>query len=112
MSLETIIVVNTAPGCDTSVEQQVTVTGSECFIVRLPSSSNAIGPFDIYINSTGSTPYYVSVTRNELINGVVLCLGTPTATPTPTPTPTPPGPTPTSTSTPTPTPTIAVLDLI
>lgn len=104
MALETIICVNRADGCDTSVEQQVNVTGSECFIVRLPSSSNAIGPFDIFINSTGSTPYFVSVTRNELINGVVLCLGTPTATPTPTPTPTPPGPTPTSTSTPTLTP--------
>ena len=104
MALETIICVNRADGCDTSVEQQVNVTGSECFIVRLPNTSNAIGPFDIYINSTGATPYFVSVTRNELINGVVLCLGTPTATPTPTPTPTPPGLTPTNTSTPTPTP--------
>ena len=104
MALETIICVNRADGCDTSVEQQVNVTGSECFIVRLPNTSIAIGPCDIYINSTGATPYFVSVTRNELINGVVLCLGTPTATPTPTPTPTPPGLTPTNTSTPTPTP--------
>ena len=101
MALETIICVNRADGCDTSVEQQVNVTGSECFIVRLPNTSNAIGPFDIYINSTGATPYFVSVTRNELINGVVLCLGTPTATPTPTPTPTPPGATPSPTATPT-----------
>ena len=48
MALETIICVNRADGCDTSVEQQVNVTGSECFIVRLPNTSNAIGPFDIY----------------------------------------------------------------
>jgi len=39
MALETIICVNRADGCDTSVEQQVNVTGSECFIVRLPNSS-------------------------------------------------------------------------
>jgi hypothetical protein len=102
MSLQTIIVVNTATGCDTSVQQQVTVVGSECFIVRIPPGSNAIGPFDIYIDTTGSTPYYVAVTRDAMINGQVVCLGTPTATPTATPTPTPGIPS----STPTPTPTI------
>lgn len=44
MSLESIIVVNTATGCDTSVEQQVEVTGNQCFIVRIPAESNAVGP--------------------------------------------------------------------
>jgi hypothetical protein len=35
MSLETILVVNTASGCDTVVEQQITVTGPR-WIVRIP----------------------------------------------------------------------------
>lgn len=110
MSLQTIIVVNTATGCDTSVQQQVTVVGSECFIVRIPPSNNAVGPFDIYVDTTGSTPYYAAVTRDEMINGKVVCLGTPTPTPTisPTTTPTPStslGLTPTATETQTPTPT-------
>lgn len=100
MSLQTIIVVNTATGCDTSVQQQVTVVGSECFIVRIPPSNNAVGPFDIYVDTTGSTPYYAAVTRDEMINGKVVCLGTPTPTPTISQTSTP-----TSTSTPTLTPT-------
>lgn len=108
MSLQTIICVNTANGCDTSVQQQVTVVGSECFIVRIPPSNNAVGPFDIYVDTTGSTPYYAAVTRDEMINGKVVCLGTPTPTPTISQTSTPvvPTATPTSTSTPTPTTTL------
>lgn len=122
MSLESIIVVNTATGCDTSVEQQVEVSGYQCFIVRLPVDSDAIGPFDVYTGSTEEVAVYTDVSRNELINGVTICFGippsaspspTPTATPTPTPsitptiTPTPgvsPSVTPTRTLTPTPTP--------
>ena len=42
MSLESIIVVNTATGCDTSVVQQVEVSGYQCFIVRIPAESNAV----------------------------------------------------------------------
>ena len=87
MSLYTIIVVNTATGCDTPVEQQLTVTGCTSYIVRLSSSSNAVGPFNVYVNSTGSTPYYTNQTRTDMINGVVITLDcTPTATPSPTPT--------------------------
>jgi hypothetical protein len=109
MSLETILVVNTASGCNTIVEQQITVSGPSCWIVRIPSSSNAIGPFDVYIGSTGTTAYYTGQTRTEMINGVVVCFNlTPTATPTPsiTPSPTPtPSITPSNTATPTVTPT-------
>jgi hypothetical protein len=105
MALQTIIVVNTASGCNTSVEQQVTYVGSQCYIVRIPVGSNAIGPFNIYIDSTGSTPYYTSVVRNDMINGQVVCLGTALPTSTPTPTPTPGALTTTPTATPTPTPT-------
>lgn len=98
MSLESIIVVNTATGCDTSVVQQVEVSGYQCFIVRIPAESNAVGPFDVYTGSTGTTAIYTSVTRSEMINGVIICFGSP---PSPTPTPTP-----TITTTPTTTPTI------
>ena len=105
MALQTIIVVNTASGCNTSVEQQVTYVGSQCYIVRIPVGSNAIGPFNIYIDSTGSTPYYTSIIRNDMINGQVVCLGTALPTSTPTPTPTPGAPTSTPTATPTLTPT-------
>lgn len=115
MSLETIIVVNKAPGCNTEVQKQVTVTGPSCYIVRIPSSSNSIGPFDIYINATSEVPYATDITRQQMIDGYVVCFElTPTPTPTPTVTPsntptpsvTPPStatPTPTKTATPTPT---------
>lgn len=127
MSLETILVVNRASGCDTVVEQQVTVTGYQCFLVKIPPQSNALGPFDVYTGSTGTTVIYSAQTRTEMIAGVTICFGTaPSPTPTPTPTLTPsitptltptpsitpsvtgtPGssPTPTPTGTPTPTPT-------
>lgn len=123
MSLYSIIVVNTAPGCDTEIEQQFTVTACTSYVVKLTANSNAIGPFDVFVDSTGSTPIYSAQTRAQMIGGVVVsleCTPTPTpssATPTPTPTYTPtptctptsqtPTPTPTNTATPglTPTPT-------
>ena len=107
MSLYSIIVTNSAPGCGTEIEQQLTVTACTTYIVRLTSNSNAIGPFNVYVDTTGSTPIYSAQTRNQMINGVQVQLG-PCITPTPTPTPTPvtPTPTPTITNTPTITPTI------
>lgn len=106
MSLETILVVNRAAGCNTVVEQQVTVTGYQCFLVKIPPQSNALGPFDVYTGSTGTTVVYSAVSRNEMVAGVTLCFGTP-VTPTPTPTPTQtPTPTPTATPGITPTPTL------
>lgn len=109
MSLQSIIVVNTAPGCNNLIEQQVSADTCNNYIVRITPSTNAIGPFDVYIDTTGSTPVYSAQTRTQMINGVVVQLGpcvTPTPTPTPvTPTPTPSGPTPTPTPTTTQTPT-------
>lgn len=112
MSLFSIIVVNTTPGCDTQIEEQLTVTGCTSYLVRLTPNSNAIGPFDVYVDSTGSTPYYSAVTRDNMITGVVVtfeCSPTPTPTPTITPSVTPtsqtPTPTPTNTETPSQTPT-------
>jgi hypothetical protein len=102
----TILVTNNAAGCNTEIEQQLTVTGCTTYIVRLPLNSNALGPFDVYVDSV---LIYSSVSRNDMINGVVITLecGTPTPTPTPTMTPThqTPTPTPTNTTTPTQTPT-------
>jgi len=113
MSLFSIIVVNTTPGCNTEIEQQVTVTGCTSYVVRLTSNSNAVGPFDVYVDSTGSTPYYSAVTRTQMITGVVVtfeCSPTPTPTPTITPSVTPTSQTPTPTGTPaaTPTPTSTI----
>ena len=113
MSLFSIIVVNTTPGCNTEIEQQVTVTGCTSYVVRLTPNSNAVGPFDVYVDSTGSTPYYSAVTRTQMITGVVVtfeCSPTPTPTPTITPTVTPTNQTPTPTGTPasTPTPTSTI----
>jgi hypothetical protein len=106
MPLYSIIVTNNAPGCGTEIEQQLTVTACTTYIVRLTSNSNAIGPFNVYVDTTGSTPIYSAQTRTQMINGVEVQLG-PCATPTPTPTSTPqtPTPTPTITNTPTITPT-------
>ena len=110
MSLQSIIVVNTAPGCNNLIEQQVSADTCNNYIVRITPSTNAIGPFDVYIDTTGSTPVYSAQTRTQMINGVVVQLG-PCVTPTPTPTasPTPssvtPTPTPTVTETPSQTPT-------
>jgi len=115
MPLQSVFVVNTALGCDNFIEQQISADTCNNYIVRITSNTNALGPFDVYIDSTGSTPVYSAQTRDEMLNGVVIQLGpcvspTPTPTLTQTPTPTPSftpttTQTPTNTSTPTETPT-------
>jgi hypothetical protein len=118
MSLYSIFVVNKAPGCnDTTITQQLNVTGCTDYIVRITSNTNALGPFDVYssespIGLTGATLQYSAQTRTQMLNGVVVQIGPGCATPTPTPTPTvtpttqTPTPTPTITETPTQTPTV------
>jgi hypothetical protein len=113
MATYSILVTNNADGCTTEIEQQLTVTSCTSYIVRLTSNSNAVGPFDVFVDSV---IYYSAQTRTEMLNGVVVnldCL-TPTPSITPTNTPTPsitptigltPTPTPTVTTTPTETPT-------
>lgn len=120
MSTYTILVTNIAPGCNNEIEQQVSVTGCTTYIIRLTSNSNALGPFNVYVDND---IYYSAVTRNDMLNGVVVnieCV-TPTPTQTPTLTPTPsitpsntvtPTVTPTNTSTPTYTPTPSSTPLI
>jgi hypothetical protein len=113
MSTYSILVTNNAPGCNTEIEQQLSVTGCTSYIVRLASNSNALGPFNIYVDDV---IYYSAATRNDMFNGIVVTLAcvtpTPTVTPTSTLTPTPsatvgtsPTPTPTQTQTPSETPT-------
>jgi hypothetical protein len=108
MSLYSILVTNNAPGCNTEIEQQLSVAGCTSYIVRLTSNSNALGPFNIYIDDV---IYLSAVTRNDMLDGVVVALEcvtpTPTQTPTSTLTPTPSatvGTSPTPTQTPTQTP--------
>jgi hypothetical protein len=101
MSLHTILVVNNAPGCNTQIEQQITVTGCTTYIVRLASNSNALGPFSIYVDNV---LYGSGYSRTDMFNGVVVTLECVTPTPTPSPTGII-GTTPTTTPTPTHTPT-------
>ena len=110
MATCTILVINNAPGCANPIAQQFT-GNCDTYIVRLSSNSNALGPFDVYLNGVLIES---NLSRTEMFNGVVVtcgCTPTPTLTPTPTPTPSTsqtPTPTPTQTSTPTQTPTIGV----
>jgi len=113
MSIYSILVTNNAPGCTAEIEQQLSVVGCSQYIVKLTPNSNSIGPFNVYLDDI---IYYSDVTRNELLDGVIITIqcGTPTNTPSPTQTPsnTPtnaaavtPTPTATTTQTPTNTPT-------
>jgi hypothetical protein len=106
-----IIVVNTDPTCVNSITQQVSITGCpQTIIVRISPNSSALGPFDVYTGTTGTTPIYSAQTRTQMVAGqpislfdLAACI-TPTPTPSLTPTPTPSS-TPATTPTPTPTPT-------
>lgn len=106
MSTYSILVTNNAPGCATEIEQQLTITGCSTYIVRLTSNSNALGPFNVYLDDV---IYYSAQTRNEMLYGVVVNIEcttpSPTVTPTITPTPTQTDPMTGTTTTPTPTPT-------
>jgi len=113
MSIYSILVTNNAPGCTAEIEQQLSVVGCSQYIVKLTPNSNSIGPFNVYLDDI---IYYSDVTRNELLDGVIIAIqcGTPTNTPSPTQTPTntptnglavTPTPTATTTQTPTNTPT-------
>jgi len=101
MTTYSILVTNNAPGCNNNIEQQLSVTGCTTYIVRLASNSNALGPFNVYVDNL---IYYSAQTRTDMLNGVVVNLAcvtpSPTATPTVTPTNTP---TPSYGSSPTPT---------
>jgi len=103
MSTYSILVTNNAPGCTSEIEQQLSVVGCSQYIVRLTPNSNSLGPFNVYLDDI---IYYSAVTRNNLLDGVVLSIECVTPSPTQTPTQTEtPTQTPTQTETPTQTPT-------
>jgi hypothetical protein len=112
--LYNIIVVNTEGDCLNSITQQFEATAcTQDVIVKFTGDNNAVGPFNVYTGTTGTTAVYTGLTRLEMIQGVSITLEDPSNCITPTPTPTPsstvtPTPTPTFgvSSTPTPTPTI------
>jgi hypothetical protein len=107
-----IIVVNTDPTCVNSVTQQYTATGCpQTVLVKIDVGSPALGPFDVYTGTTGTTAIYSAQTRVQMIAGVAVVLvdpGFPCITPTPSPTPTvtPSNQTPTPTPTPSITPSV------
>jgi hypothetical protein len=92
-----ITVTNINEGCDAEIEQQVTVSGCTTFLVKLTSNSNAVGPFNVYLDSL---IYYSAQTKSQMLSGVTVQVACVTPTPTPTNTVTP---TVTPTITPTPT---------
>jgi len=103
-TLYSVFVVNNASGCNTEIEQQLTVTGCTTYIIRLSQNSNALGPFDVFYSLyptplSGATLVASAQTRTQMFNGVVLELECTTPTPTPTVTPQTPTPTPTPTTT-------------
>lgn len=71
MSIYSIVVVNTAPGCGNEIEQQLNVTSCSSFIVKLSPTSNAIGPFNVLVNDE---IYYQDQTRQQMLNGVIINL--------------------------------------
>lgn len=75
MAIYSILVVNTASGCDNYVEQQLDLTECRQVICRIAPNTNADGPFDVYIDSLSSTPVYVGKTKQEMINGVLVSIG-------------------------------------
>lgn len=71
MSIYSIVVVNTAPGCGNVIEQQLNVTSCTSYIVRLASTSNAVGPFNVLVDNE---IYYLEQTREQMLNGVIINL--------------------------------------
>ena len=63
MTTYTILVTNNAPGCNNEIEQQLSVSGCSTYIVRLTPNSNALGPFNVYVDSI---IYYSGVSRNSI----------------------------------------------
>lgn len=72
MSLHSIFVVNTS--CNKFIEYQYDINKCTNKFLQLNVSSNTFGPFDVYLDSTGTTALYTGLTRNELISGVTVSI--------------------------------------
>lgn len=102
MATYKLIVINTDPICENSVENIITgVTSCSRYFLQLNPSSHSKGPFDIYVDTIESIPIYDNITRDQFLAGVTVELDCVTPTPTKSITPT-------KTTTPTVTPTISV----
>lgn len=73
--LYSVFVVNTAPGCENFIEQQISLSACTNVIVRITSNTNAIGPFDVYKDSLSTTPIFTGMSRQQMLDGVVVQLG-------------------------------------
>jgi hypothetical protein len=73
--LYSVYVVNTAIGCENYVEQQVSLSACTNVIIRITSNTNAIGPFDIYKDSLSTEPIFTGLTRQQMLDGIVVQLG-------------------------------------
>jgi hypothetical protein len=105
MATYKLIVVNTDPICENSIENEITgVTACSRYFIQLNPSSHSKGPFNIYLDTINSIPIYSNITRDEFLVGVTIEILCTTPTPTPSITPTI-SLTPTITKTPTKTPT-------
>jgi hypothetical protein len=61
-----IIVVNEASGCLNAVTNQFNITGcNQNIVVKFDGTNNAVGPFDIYVDSTGTTAVYSQVLQEQ-----------------------------------------------
>lgn len=72
MPLYSVILLNTQEGCENIIEQQIERDNLSGLIVSIPYTINAIGPFDVFTGSTGTTAVFVGKTRDEMISGVTL----------------------------------------
>ena len=106
MATYKLIVVNTDPICENSIENEITgVTACSRYFIQLNPSSHSKGPFNVYLDTINSVPLYTNITRNQFLAGITVEILCTTPTPTNTITPTI---TPTKTTTPTPSVTLTI----
>jgi len=72
MALHSILVVNNS--CNKVNEYQYDIYRCTEKFLKLDLNSNTSGPFNIYLDSTGTTAIYSGLTRNELISGVTVSI--------------------------------------
>lgn len=67
-----IFVVNNDPTCSgTTIQSQITTTAcTDNYLIKISSQSNAVGPFNVYSGSTGTTAIYSAQTRAQMVTGV------------------------------------------
>ena len=83
MATYKLIVINTDPICENSIENIITgVTSCSRYFLQLNPSSHSKGPFDIYVDTIESIPIYDNITREQFLAGVTVELDCVTPTPT------------------------------